>query len=60
MKVNTLNSTDRSVSPGDWAMVVHEEIRQSGGSMTPLTDLASFSLTCLVDGCVAQRNLYRL
>ena len=43
-----------------WAMAVQEleEIRQSGGSTTPLTGLASFSLACLVNGCMAQHNLY--
>jgi len=45
--VNTLNSSDRSVSPGDWAMAVQGEIQKTGGNMTPLTNLASFSLTCL-------------
>jgi hypothetical protein len=58
MQVNTLDSSDRSVDPGDWAMVVQAEIRQTGGDMTPLTDLASFSLTCLVIGCRWQWNLY--
>ena len=58
MPVNTLNSSDRSVSPGDWAMAVQAEIRQTGGNMTPLTDLASFSLTCLVTGCRVQWNIY--
>ncbi|KAF8497140.1 hypothetical protein F5888DRAFT_1889780 [Russula emetica] len=45
-----LNSSDRSVSPDDWAIAVQGEIRQTGGNMTPLTDLASFSLTCLSIG----------
>ena len=42
-----------------WAMAVQEleEIRQFGGSTTPLTDLASFSLACLVNGSMAQHNL---
>lgn len=48
--VNTLNSSGRSVSPGDWAMAVQAEIRQTGGTMKPLTDPASFSLTSLVIG----------
>jgi hypothetical protein len=58
MQVNTLNSSDRSVSPGDWAMTVQAEIRQAGGNMTPITDLASFSLTCLVIACRVPWNLY--
>jgi len=58
MLVNTLNSSDHSVSPGDWAMAVQAEIRQTGGIMKPLTDPASFALTCLVTGCRVQWNLY--
>jgi hypothetical protein len=57
MQVNTLNSSGRSVSPGDWAMAVQAEIRQTGGTMKPLTDPASFSLTSLVIGCRVQWNL---
>ncbi|KAF8497138.1 hypothetical protein F5888DRAFT_328741 [Russula emetica] len=48
--VKTLNSCGRSVSPGDWAIAVQGGIRQTGGIKKPLTDLASFSLTCLVIG----------
>ena len=58
MQVNTLNNSDRSVSPGDWAIVVQAQIRQTGGIMKPLTDPASFSLTCLVSGCMVKWNLY--
>jgi hypothetical protein len=58
MQVNTLNSSGRSVSPGDWATAVQAGIRQTDGIMKPLTDLASFSLTCLVIGCRVPWNLY--
>ena len=53
MQVNILISSDRSVNPGDWAMAVREEIRPTGGIMKPLTDLASFSLNCVI-GCRVQ------
>jgi hypothetical protein len=58
MQANTLNSSDRSVSPGDWAMAVQAKIRQTGGILKPPTDPASFSLTCLITGCRVQWNLY--
>jgi hypothetical protein len=57
MQVKTLNSSDRSVSPGDWAIAVREEIRHTGIIMKPLTDFASFSLICVI-GCRLQCNLH--
>ena len=59
MQVNTLISSDRSVSPGDWAMAVREGMQHTGGIMKPLTDFASFSLICVI-GCkgAVQCNLY--
>jgi hypothetical protein len=54
MQVNTLNCSGRSVSPGDWAIALQTEIRQTGGIMKHLTDPASFSLTSLVIGCRVQ------
>ena len=56
MQVNTLTDSDRSVSPSDWASTMREEIRQSGGIMNSLTDLASFSFTCVI-GCRVQHIL---
>ncbi|KAI0288761.1 hypothetical protein BC826DRAFT_1036060 [Russula brevipes] len=50
--VNALNS-DRSVSPVDWATVVHAELKRKGGNIKYLTDLASHYLSNLV---VAFRN----
>ncbi|KAI9510199.1 hypothetical protein F5148DRAFT_1374659 [Russula earlei] len=32
---------DRSVSPNDWASIVHQELRQTAGNTTYLTALAS-------------------
>jgi hypothetical protein len=58
MQVNTLNSSGRPVSPSEWAMAVQAGIRQTGGIMKPLTDPASFPLTCLAIGCMVPWNLY--
>ena len=58
MQVNTLNSSGRSVSPGDWAVAVQAEIRQTGEIMKYPTDPARFSLISLIVGCRVQWNLY--
>jgi hypothetical protein len=58
LQVNALGS-DRSVSPDDWAAVVHVELKRNDGNIKLLTDLASYYLSNLVIACEAQfvRNL---
>ncbi|KAI0256142.1 hypothetical protein BJV78DRAFT_441173 [Lactifluus subvellereus] len=54
VQVDALGS-DRSssVSPDDWAAIVHQELKQNGGNLTHLTALASHYLTHLI---IAFRN----
>jgi hypothetical protein len=58
VQVDALRS-DRSVGPDDWATAVHLELKRNDGSVTYLTDLASYYLSNLVIACKAQfvRNL---
>lgn len=57
MQVDTLDS-GCSVSPGDWAVAVQEEIKQNGGNLKPLMSLAELYLNALVIPCKVQCNIY--
>jgi len=50
-------SPDRSVSPGDWAVNVNNELTENGGDISPVTWLANYYLTNLVVACKVQCNV---
>ena len=51
IQVDALGS-ERTVSPDDWALIVHQELKENRGNMMFLTDLASYYLSHLIIACM--------
>jgi hypothetical protein len=55
---NILNDdSDRSVDPDDWAAAVNSNLKEYGGDILSVTELASYFLSHLVVACRVQCNI---